>query len=165
MARSTDRPPRGPARPPQSPFLPPAARPPLPPAEPKLQQRGVAGLALAIASANVVFRDIEHIVSAALLPWFFLTPVLYTFSQFDQHPTLKQLLRWGNPITPPIEALRDAQLTLLGRPELIGKLRRAPDTPDFDEVVSRPAAGPDRAASGRVLVRQWAAFVLSGWGE
>jgi ABC-type polysaccharide/polyol phosphate export permease len=66
----------------------------------------VAGLALAIASANVVFRDVEHIVSAALLPWFFLTPVLYTFDQFDQHPTLKQLLRWGNPITPPIEALR-----------------------------------------------------------
>jgi homopolymeric O-antigen transport system permease protein len=66
----------------------------------------VAGLALAVASANVVFRDIEHIVSAALLPWFFLTPILYTFSQFDQHPTLKELLRWGNPITPPIEALR-----------------------------------------------------------
>ena len=66
----------------------------------------VAGLALAIASANVVFRDIEHIVSAALLPWFFLTPVLYTFDQFAGHPTLQQLLRWGNPITPPIEALR-----------------------------------------------------------
>lgn len=66
----------------------------------------VAGLALAIASANVVFRDIEHLVSAALLPWFFLTPVLYTFDQFAGHPTLQQLLRWGNPITPPIEALR-----------------------------------------------------------
>ncbi|HST26120.1 MAG TPA: ABC transporter permease [Gaiellaceae bacterium] len=66
----------------------------------------VAGLALAIAAANVIFRDIEHLVSAALLPWFFLTPVLYTFSQFHQHPTLKEVLRWGNPITPPIEALR-----------------------------------------------------------
>src|SRR5437868_15100934 len=30
----------------------------------------VAGLALAVASANVVFRDVEHLVSAALLPWF-----------------------------------------------------------------------------------------------
>jgi lipopolysaccharide transport system permease protein len=66
----------------------------------------VAGLALAIASANVVFRDVEHLISAALLPWFFLTPVLWTFDQFDTHPTLKELLRWGNPITPPIEALR-----------------------------------------------------------
>jgi ABC-type polysaccharide/polyol phosphate export permease len=69
----------------------------------------VAGLALAVASANVVFRDIEHLVAAALLPWFFLTPVLYdidTLTGFQQHPTVKELLRWGNPITPPIEALR-----------------------------------------------------------
>ena len=66
----------------------------------------VGGLALAIASANVVFRDMEHMVSAALLPWFFLTPVLWTFDQFDQHPTLQEILRWGNPITPPIEAMR-----------------------------------------------------------
>ena len=69
----------------------------------------VAGLALTIASANVVFRDVEHLVSAALLPWFFLTPVLYSFDQvkgFENHPTITAILRWGNPITPPIEALR-----------------------------------------------------------
>jgi ABC-type polysaccharide/polyol phosphate export permease len=67
----------------------------------------VGGLALAIASANVVFRDVEHLISAALLPWFFLTPVLYSIdAQFKGHPTLSQVLRWGNPITPPIEALR-----------------------------------------------------------
>lgn len=67
----------------------------------------VAGLALAIASANVVFRDIEHLVSAALLPWFFLTPVLYSIEiSFSSHHTVKEILRWGNPITPPIEALR-----------------------------------------------------------
>ncbi len=70
----------------------------------------VAGLALAIASANVVFRDVEHLVSAALLPWFFLTPILYSFAALpgglDSHHTVKEVLRWGNPITPPIEALR-----------------------------------------------------------
>jgi ABC-type polysaccharide/polyol phosphate export permease len=67
----------------------------------------VAGLALAIASANVVFRDVEHLISAALLPWFFLTPVLYSIdTSFSAHPTLRQVLRWGNPITPPIEAVR-----------------------------------------------------------
>src|SRR4029453_9253153 len=37
----------------------------------------VAGVCLAIACANVLFRDVEHLVSAALLPWFFLTPILY----------------------------------------------------------------------------------------
>ena len=41
----------------------------------------VAGLSLALACANVVFRDVEHLVTAALLPWFFLTPMLYSFDQ------------------------------------------------------------------------------------
>jgi Flp pilus assembly protein TadB len=54
MARSTDRPPQGSARRPESPFLPPPPRPQLPPAEPRLQQRGVAALALAILSLLAV---------------------------------------------------------------------------------------------------------------
>src|SRR5204862_2804263 len=29
-----------------------------------------SGLALALASANVVFRDVEHLIGALLLPWF-----------------------------------------------------------------------------------------------
>ena len=37
----------------------------------------VAGLSLAVASLNAVFRDVEFVVAAALLPWFFLTPILY----------------------------------------------------------------------------------------
>jgi ABC-type polysaccharide/polyol phosphate export permease len=67
------------------------------------------GLAVAVGAANVVFRDVEHLVSALLLPWFFLTPILYSFDQigaFQEHPRLVELLRWGNPITPPIEAIR-----------------------------------------------------------
>ncbi len=70
----------------------------------------VAGLALVVASANVILRDVEHLVAALLLPWFFLTPILYSIEKLpgglDRHHTLKELLRWGNPITPPIEALR-----------------------------------------------------------
>jgi ABC-2 type transport system permease protein len=38
----------------------------------------VAGLSLAIASLNALYRDVEHLVAALLLPWFFLTPVLYS---------------------------------------------------------------------------------------
>src|SRR5918997_1157140 len=67
------------------------------------------GLAVAVAAANVVFRDVEHLVGALLLPWFFLTPVLYSFDQigaFERHDNVVRALRWGNPITPPIEALR-----------------------------------------------------------
>jgi lipopolysaccharide transport system permease protein len=68
-----------------------------------------AGVALALASLNVVFRDIEHLMGALLLPWFFLTPVLYSFDQIPgaaEHETLVDVLRWGNPVTPAIEALR-----------------------------------------------------------
>jgi lipopolysaccharide transport system permease protein len=83
----------------------------------------VGGLALAIASANVVFRDIEHLVTALLLPWFFLTPILYSLDKLpgglSSHHTLKEALRWVNPITPPIEALR--------YPLYLGRLPRALD--------------------------------------
>jgi homopolymeric O-antigen transport system permease protein len=69
-----------------------------------------AGLALIVACANVVFRDVEHIVAALLLPWFFLTPIFYTF---DSLPGLQgnewigDVLYYANPIVPPLEAIRD----------------------------------------------------------
>jgi lipopolysaccharide transport system permease protein len=72
----------------------------------------VAGLALLVACLNVLFRDVEHILAAALLPWFFLTPVLWRFSQLpprvQRHHALLDLLRWGNPVAPCIYAVRDA---------------------------------------------------------
>jgi ABC-type polysaccharide/polyol phosphate export permease len=72
----------------------------------------VAGVALLVACANVLYRDVEHILTAALLPWFFLTPILWSVSTLPQkaqnHPRLLNLLQWGNPIAPPIAAVRDA---------------------------------------------------------
>jgi ABC-type polysaccharide/polyol phosphate export permease len=70
----------------------------------------VAGVALAVASANAVFRDVEHVVAALLLPWFFLTPVLYALDSVpgaDSHPWLERLIHWGNFMTPAVEALRE----------------------------------------------------------
>ena len=71
----------------------------------------VAGIALLVACLNVVFRDVEHILTAALLPWFFLTPILWNFAQLpasaQSHRTLLDILRWGNIVTPPIYAVRD----------------------------------------------------------
>ena len=68
----------------------------------------VAGIAVAVASANVIFRDVEHLVAAVLLPWFFLTPVLYTLGQLENagHDSIVRVLRWGNPVTPALEAMR-----------------------------------------------------------
>src|SRR5260370_26877135 len=47
----------------------------------------VCGIALALASLNVLFRDIEFIVAALLVPLFFLTPILYSLTgpQLEQH--------------------------------------------------------------------------------
>src|SRR6476646_3148350 len=63
----------------------------------------VAGIALVVACPNVVFRDVEHILTAALLPWFFLTPILRSFAQLpasaQSHQTLLDILRWGNIVT------------------------------------------------------------------
>ena len=69
----------------------------------------VAGLALAVASLNAIFRDVEFVVTAALLPWFFLTPVLYQLDDLpgaEDRPWLVDLLHWGNPMTPAVEAYR-----------------------------------------------------------
>src|SRR6476661_1303160 len=72
----------------------------------------VAGLALLVACLNVLFRDVEHLLTAALLPWFFLTPILWNTATLPDkarsHGTLLQVLRWGNPLAPPIAAVRDA---------------------------------------------------------
>ena len=69
----------------------------------------VAGLSLAVASVNALYRDVEHLVAALLLPWFFLTPVLYSLESIpgvSDHPRLVDLIHYGNPLTPAIEAVR-----------------------------------------------------------
>ena len=70
----------------------------------------VAGLSLAVASLNALYRDVEHIVAALLLPLFFLTPVLYSLESIpgvSDHPRLVDLVHWANPLTPALEAFRD----------------------------------------------------------
>src|SRR5947207_10475490 len=68
----------------------------------------VCGLGLAVASLNVLFRDIEFIVAALLVPLFFLTPILYplTGSAIADHHTAVQFIHWANPLSPAIEAVR-----------------------------------------------------------
>jgi CHAT domain-containing protein/tetratricopeptide (TPR) repeat protein len=67
---------------------------------------------------------------------------------------------------PPIEALRTAQLTLYHHPERAGELAQARGTPDFDRLVSRPVDSSAAPAAGRRAdAKDWAAFVLSGWGH
>ena len=69
----------------------------------------VLGLAWLFSIANVFYRDVEHLLAVAFLPWFFLTPVLYGLEQFSAasgHRWLILLMRYGNPVTPYVESVR-----------------------------------------------------------
>ncbi|HVS85539.1 MAG TPA: ABC transporter permease [Gaiellaceae bacterium] len=66
----------------------------------------VGGLSLAAGSLNVLFRDIEFIVAASLVPWFFLTPIIYPLSTVAAHRHVVAALHWLNPLSPAIEAIR-----------------------------------------------------------
>jgi ABC-type polysaccharide/polyol phosphate export permease len=69
----------------------------------------VLGVALVVAVLHAYFRDVEPVLAAALLPWFFLTPIFFRVDQLpgvDAHPWAGTLLEWVNPIAPFIEAVR-----------------------------------------------------------
>ena len=38
------------------------------------------GGGLLLSALNVYFRDVEHILNALGTPWFFLTPIFYTYA-------------------------------------------------------------------------------------
>jgi lipopolysaccharide transport system permease protein len=69
------------------------------------------GIGLLLSGLNVYFRDVEHILTAIGVPWFFLTPIFYTYASLPpaaaQHQTLIEILHWGNPISPFVIAVQD----------------------------------------------------------
>jgi lipopolysaccharide transport system permease protein len=70
----------------------------------------VSGLAIVVAAATVIFRDVEHLLTAVLLPWFVLTPIFYTFDQLpgiEGNERVADVLYYGNFMAPVVEAIRD----------------------------------------------------------
>ncbi len=70
----------------------------------------VLGLSLAVSVLHAHYRDVEPVLAAALLPWFFVTPIFLRVEDMpgvDDHAWLGDLLAWGNPVAPFIEAVRD----------------------------------------------------------
>jgi CHAT domain-containing protein len=65
---------------------------------------------------------------------------------------------------PPIEALREAQLTIYHHPELIPDLAGERGAPRLKEAVTVSSLAQPQAA-GRTDTKLWAAFVLSGVGK
>ena len=69
----------------------------------------VLGCAMVVAVLHAYFRDTSPVLTAALLPWFFLTPIFYephSIPFLQRHPAIETLLTWINPIAPFIEAIR-----------------------------------------------------------
>ncbi|MDA0577045.1 MAG: ABC transporter permease [Verrucomicrobia bacterium] len=77
----------------------------------------VTGVALLFSTANVFFRDTEHLVSMILLAWFFLTPVIYPDALVLENPAFPaavQALFFANPMTGVITGYRMALLGWAG---------------------------------------------------
>lgn len=70
-----------------------------------LQALFVAGLALIVSSASVLFRDLRDIVANLLQLGFFVTPILYLIDHIQSRP-LRAVLR-VNPMTPFAVAYQD----------------------------------------------------------
>jgi homopolymeric O-antigen transport system permease protein len=67
------------------------------------------GIGWLVSTATVFFRDVEHLVGVLFLPWFFLTPILYSLDKLpkaDEHPLVIHLMRYANPVTPYVEGIR-----------------------------------------------------------
>ena len=67
----------------------------------------VLGLALVVAVLHAFFRDVGPILGAALLPWFFLSPIFFGIDQITDNGTYRFILEWLNPVAPYIVAVRD----------------------------------------------------------
>jgi ABC-type polysaccharide/polyol phosphate export permease len=69
----------------------------------------VLGFALIVAVLHAYYRDVSPVLSAALLPWFFLTPIFFrpdTLPFVEHHAWVGTLLGWVNPLAPFIQAMR-----------------------------------------------------------
>jgi ABC-type polysaccharide/polyol phosphate export permease len=70
------------------------------------------GFGLIVAALNVYFRDVQYILGAILLPWFFLTPIFYTPEVLpkgaEEFQWLTAVLEWGNFVAPYVIAIRDS---------------------------------------------------------
>jgi len=65
------------------------------------------GLALTVAILHAFYRDVAPILGAALLPWFFLSPIFFNVESLTERSGAVFALEWLNPVAPYIVAVRD----------------------------------------------------------
>ncbi len=64
------------------------------------------GLALTVSILHAYFRDVAPILSAILLPWFFLSPVFFEPGDITHRQAARDALTWANPVAPFMQAIR-----------------------------------------------------------
>jgi ABC-type polysaccharide/polyol phosphate export permease len=67
----------------------------------------VVGLALMVSVLHAYYRDVGPILGAALLPWFFVSPIFFAPGDVVHHAWAREVLTWANPVAPFITAIRD----------------------------------------------------------
>jgi lipopolysaccharide transport system permease protein len=70
----------------------------------------VMGLSLAVAVLHAHYRDIQPLLGAVLLPWFFVTPIFLPVEELPgvaEREWLGDLLEWGNPVAPFVDSVRE----------------------------------------------------------
>jgi ABC-type polysaccharide/polyol phosphate export permease len=83
----------------------------------------VLGFALGVSILHAHYRDVEPVLAALLLPWFFVTPIFLRVDQFPgarSHEWLADLLKWANPVAPYVDSLR--QIVYAGTAPSLGQL-------------------------------------------
>jgi ABC-type polysaccharide/polyol phosphate export permease len=98
------------------------------------------GLGLAVAVLHAYYRDVAPILGAALLPWFFLSPIFFSVERITQGGAERFALEWLNPVAPFIIAVRDV---------LYGG-----EVPGLDVLAYCVVAGGAAVVLGRALFRR-----------
>src|SRR5436190_1495599 len=83
----------------------------------------VLGFSLGFSILHAHYRDVEPVLAALLLPWFFITPIFLRVDQFpgaESHQWLADLLEWGNPVAPFVDSVR--QIVYAGTAPTAGQL-------------------------------------------
>jgi ABC-type polysaccharide/polyol phosphate export permease len=103
----------------------------------------VLGLSLVVSVLHAYFRDVAPILAAALLPWFFLTPIFFKVERLPGvagNDWAEPVLNWVNPLAPFVNAVRDV---------LYGGV-----TPGWKTLLYVAAAGTIALAGGLTLFRR-----------
>lgn len=70
----------------------------------------VTGFGLLFSAINVKYRDLRFVIPFFLQVLFYLTPIVYPLQIIDNHPFMKTIIIWFNPLVGVISITRDLLL-------------------------------------------------------